>query len=218
MPDTLAYVYKWTHIPTLKWYVGSRTGRNCHPEDGYICSSKRIKPLILKNKHEWKREIIGTGSPEEMVILEGEILQLFDAKNDLRSFNGHNNTGEYKILSGDKNPMKNPETAFKNHVKQKGQKRPSISGNLHPNKNPEIAEKIRKSHLGKKHPWMDGDKNVMLRPEVVKKLSGNNHWVTKTEHKRSCEYCDILNISKTNYTRWHGNNCKLKGNKNGKIF
>jgi hypothetical protein len=43
MSETIAYVYKWTHIPTSKWYVGSRTAPGCHPDDGYICSSKLIK-------------------------------------------------------------------------------------------------------------------------------------------------------------------------------
>jgi hypothetical protein len=210
MSDTLAYVYKWTHIPTLKWYIGSRTAVRCNPDDGYLCSSKRIKPLILTNKNEWKREILATGSPEDMLKFEGEILQIFDARNDPRSFNGHNNDGDYKILSGDKNPMKDPKVAEKNHLKQKGQKRPSILGDNHPNKRPEIAEKIRNSHLGKDHPWMLGEKNVMKRSEVVKKLSGNNHWVNKEENRKNCEHCGIVNISKSNYTRWHSNNCKLK--------
>lgn len=32
---TTAYVYRWTHIPTGKWYVGSRTAKGSHPNDGY---------------------------------------------------------------------------------------------------------------------------------------------------------------------------------------
>ena len=209
MSETIAYVYKWTHIPTSKWYVGSRTAPGCHPDDGYICSSKKIKPLILANKQEWKREIIEVGTPEEMLLLEGKILQTLDAKNDSMSFNGHNNDGNYKILSGDKNPMKDPEVAFRNHIKQRGQNRPSIQGDLHPNKRPEIAEKIRQKHLGRKHPWMEGNKNVMTRPEIAEKLSGENHWVNKSQNRKSCEHCGIQNISKSNYTKWHGNNCKL---------
>ena len=106
-----AYVYKWTHVPSLKWYVGSRTGTGCHPGDRYICSSKQVRPLILANPSEWVREIIATGTPDDMLLLEGEILQITDAKNDQRSFNGHNNDGNYKIFSGDKNPMKNQENS-----------------------------------------------------------------------------------------------------------
>ena len=42
-----AFVYKWKHISTNMWYVGSRTAKNCHPNDGYICSSAFVKSMIL---------------------------------------------------------------------------------------------------------------------------------------------------------------------------
>ena len=96
----IAYVYKWTHIPSMRWYIGSRTNKNAHLDDGYICSSKVVKPMIEQNPNEWKREIIGTGTIEEMRELESEILQLFDAMNDSRSFNQHNNDGKFFFLGG----------------------------------------------------------------------------------------------------------------------
>ena len=91
MKQTIAYVYKWTHLPTLMWYIGSRTRKGCHPDDGYKGSSKYVTPLINANPEEWSKEIIATGTPDEMYDLETEILQLFDAKNDDRSYNYHNN-------------------------------------------------------------------------------------------------------------------------------
>jgi hypothetical protein len=109
---TIAYVYKWTHIPTLKWYVGSRTATNCHPDDGYICHSKDIKPLIVENSIEWSREIIATGTQQEMYELETTILSTLDAKNDPRSFNKHNNDGIF-VSWGDKHPNKNSINAKK---------------------------------------------------------------------------------------------------------
>ena len=72
---TNAFLYKWTHIPTLRWYVGSRTAKGCHPNDGYICSSKKVKPMILENKEEWRREIIAIGDSSEILDLESEVLQ-----------------------------------------------------------------------------------------------------------------------------------------------
>ena len=72
--STIAFVYKWTHLPTMKWYIGSRTAEGCHPGDGYLCSSKYVKPLINGKIENWKREIISTGSPKEMRFLEEEIL------------------------------------------------------------------------------------------------------------------------------------------------
>lgn len=105
--NTIAYVYKWTHIPSLKWYVGSRTAKGCHPDDGYLCSSKIVKPLIQSNPHEWSRVVLETGDPKEMLELETEILVMFDARNDPRSFNLHNGYGEFTMLNvtGENHPM-----------------------------------------------------------------------------------------------------------------
>lgn len=115
---TTAYVYKWTHLPTMMWYVGSRLAKNCHPNDGYICSSKQVHALINENKSEWKREIIATGSPIEMYKLETEILQIFNARKDVRSFNKHNNDGNYfPVNFGCENPM-----FGKNHTEEARQK------------------------------------------------------------------------------------------------
>ena len=74
------YVYKWIHKPSLMWYVGSRTAKNAHLDDGYICSSKTVKPLILAAPNDWQRQILAIGDAEEMRQLETEILTSVDAK------------------------------------------------------------------------------------------------------------------------------------------
>jgi len=131
---TLAYIYKWTHLPTSKWYIGSRTKNNCHPDDGYICSSKLVKPLIKSSPSEWQREIISTGSPEEIILLECNILQTLDAKNDPQSYNMHNGNGDFttagiempkswkeKISSSNTGKKRTPEQ--KEHYKLANQKK-----------------------------------------------------------------------------------------------
>jgi len=90
---TQAFVYKWTQLSTQKWYIGSRTAKNCHIDDGYICSSKTVKPLVLENKDDWTREILASGTRHDMVNFETDILIELDAKNDPTSFNKHNNDG-----------------------------------------------------------------------------------------------------------------------------
>jgi hypothetical protein len=86
----MGFVYKWIHLPTLNWYVGSHTGKNANASDGYICSSKIVKPMVRENPQDWFREIIAEGTDADMIALEAEILQTFDAKNDPRSFNLNN--------------------------------------------------------------------------------------------------------------------------------
>jgi hypothetical protein len=85
-----SYVYKWTHKPTQKWYIGSRTNKTAHPDDGYICSSQIVKPLILANPTEWERKIIATGSSKEMRQKEQQLLKLYNAAKNHMSYNRSN--------------------------------------------------------------------------------------------------------------------------------
>lgn len=92
---TQAFVYRWTNIQTGQWYIGSRTAQGCHPDDGYICSSRRLRPLIESNQSEWQREILCIGEPRDMLGLETRLLQQLDAKNDPLSLNQHNGDGRF---------------------------------------------------------------------------------------------------------------------------
>jgi hypothetical protein len=92
---TVAYVYKWSNKTTGKWYIGSRTAKNCHPDDGYICSSRKLKPIIIESKDDWIREILCIGEPEDMLTLEAKYLSVLDAKHDPLSYNMHNGDGKF---------------------------------------------------------------------------------------------------------------------------
>lgn len=157
---TLAYVYKWTHLPTMKWYVGSRTAKNCHPSDGYICSSKLVKPMILESVGEWKREIIATGNVEEMLTLETLILEISDAKNDSRSFNQHNGDGKFKNKGGvslTENHKLNLSTSKKGRIAwNKGKKMTA-----------DYCNKLKAGHTGKKRPTQKSSANE-LRSNALK--------------------------------------------------
>ena len=154
-----SYVYKWTHLPTMMWYIGSRTAKGCHPLDGYICSSKVVKPMILEHKNEWKREVVAVGTTEEMLELETEILNVVDAKNDSRSFNLHNGDGKFSV-SGKK---VGPQSAA--HKKALGE---SKKGIIPWNKGkketrPDVLNKMSIGHVGKQRaPHTEDTKNVLL--------------------------------------------------------
>jgi hypothetical protein len=181
--------------------------------------------MILSNKSDWVREVLVIGTPDYIVELETNYLTAMDVRNNPMSYNMHN--GDLRPSPGELNPMKNPIIAKrmadkhrgdkhwthnlqgKDHP-QKGQIRNSIRGDNHPNKNPKNAEKISVALTGIKRPYQEGDNNPMRRPEIAAKFKGINHWVNNLENRKSCEYCGIVDISKSNYTRWHGENCKLK--------
>ena len=170
-PSQTAFVYIWIHGPTGKWYIGSRTAKGCHLNDGYITSSRLIKPLIDKNPTEWAREIIKTGTPSEMFNLECTLLELLDAKKDPKSFNQHNGDGKFtragitvseetrkkqsESIKGDRHPNKgkpgpnkgkkaSDETRKKQSIAKIGKKRPPFK--------PETREKIGAAKRGQNHP------------------------------------------------------------------
>jgi hypothetical protein len=197
MTETKAFVYKWTHLPTLMWYVGSRTKKGCHPEDGYICSSKIVKPMILANPEEWVRELIEVGEPKTMRQLEVEILELFDAKSDPRSFNQTN--GHIKMSTqGVEMPKKTKDKIGKANSGRKfteeqiakrsgvnhqfyGKKRPEhakamsimFAGDKNPAKRDDVREKMRQAALSQsaeRSARAKGDLNPAKRPEVIAKI------------------------------------------------
>lgn len=95
---TLAYLYKWVHVPTNKWYIGSRTRKGCCPNDKYICSSKDVKDLILASPADWVRNILCIGDPIYIRTLEGLYLKVLNAKFDRSSFNKHNGDGKFSTV------------------------------------------------------------------------------------------------------------------------
>jgi hypothetical protein len=215
-----SFVYKWIHLPTGKWYIGSRTAKGCHPEDGYISSSQLIKPLIKQNPVEWKREIIKTGSPEEMIKLETTLLESLDAKSNPMSFNQHNGDGKFTrtgVLVSVETRKKQSESIKKVHPNR---------GKPSPNRGKIASEETRKkqseSKLGKKRkPFTEQTRDKIRQA----KLGSNNPSYGKTPSEETreklrqanqgkketftCPHCGKVG-SGGSMTRWHFDNCKEK--------
>ena len=138
---TTAFLYKWVQKSTNMWYVGSRTAKGCHVNDGYICSSKYVKPMILENKNDWIRIILAIGSSEYIRKLETAYLQSINAKVDQTSYNRSNADGTFLNTSGVNNPMfgkcHTAESRKKMSLAGKGKKR-SL----------EARNNISKAHIG----------------------------------------------------------------------
>lgn len=123
---TYAYVYKWTELSTGRWYIGSRTKHGCNPADGYICSSRIVKPLIESNQTNWSRTVLCIGHAVDMLALETALLTLVDAKNDPLSYNQHNGDGKFTglnrpcIFKGKKLGPQSDEAKMKRSIAHKG--------------------------------------------------------------------------------------------------
>jgi hypothetical protein len=170
-----AYVYQWTERTTGKWYIGSRTRKNCHPDDGYICSSKSVKPLILANPKGWIRTILFVGDPIEALHIESAVLCEMRAKDNDTSYNLHNQDMKWTRLGcKDSN-----EVRKKKSLARIGEKNPSygVRGELSPNwgrKMPSKSEETRRKlseALKGKEGWNKGMKMPPMSDEQRAKLS-----------------------------------------------
>ena len=138
-------------------------------DDGYICSSP-IKGLIINNPNDWERTIIDFGDRKEMFDLETEILQLFDAKNDERSFNKHNNTlAEPGWNLGI--PMSDETKELQRKVKLG--KTSLKKGRKYPNSHSEEARKKKSEMMkgdtrNKGKPWSEARRNAYITKQLAK--------------------------------------------------
>lgn len=176
---TIAYVYKWTHLPTMRYYIGSRTRKNCHPDDGYLCSSREVKPMIVEHPSDWQRTILAVGSVEDMYALECNILQSMDCKNDPRSFNKHNNNFKFRY---DKTGIRESEyTRHKKSIAHTGKKKPDHALKLKGKKRPEFAKLM----IGKQV----GANNAASKEYIIIDPAG-----TVYDVKCLAEFCKSMNL------------------------
>lgn len=87
-----AFVYTWTNLETNQLYIGSHKGT---PDDGYVCSSKIMLEDYMKNRSAFSRQIVATGSHEDMIAFEHSLLMAVDAMHDSQFYNRHNGNGRY---------------------------------------------------------------------------------------------------------------------------
>jgi len=92
MKKTVAYIYLWIHLPSNKWYIGSKSAKGCHPSqhEKYICSKLTVKKDVMENRQNWYYDIVCTGEPEFIRKLETRILVTLNARDDPTSFNEGN--------------------------------------------------------------------------------------------------------------------------------
>jgi hypothetical protein len=179
-----AYVYMWKEIATEKWYIGSRTRKGCHPDDGYICSSKTVKPLIKANPEGWTRKILFVGDPFKAIEIESFVLTEMRAKQSEMSYNLHNQDMNFHGIRKAMTPE------IKKRLSDALKGKPSHrKGKPFP-----ISIETNKKRIGIK------------RPE-------HSEWMTGRTWKcleRICPHCGTTGRG-GNMLRYHFENCKQKG-------
>jgi hypothetical protein len=180
--QSTSFVYKWTHSLSGMWYIGSRTAKGCHLNDGYICSSRSVKSLILKNSLEWSREILGVGTPEEMRKLEADYLISLDAANNPLSYNLHNNNGKFNFAGGI------PQSA--SHIQKRSK---SLKGII---RSAEYCTKMSLAKKGKPNPKLSVATKGKSKPNVSKAKKG------VPQPKVLCRLIDRKEMCLSHFNRW----------------
>jgi hypothetical protein len=204
---TMAYLYKWTQKSTGMWYVGSRTSKNAHLNDGYICSSKIVKPMIKENGQDWEKFILVIGDPVYIAKLEIEYLQNLNAASDPMSYNQHNSngkfivTGKIRVNNGTFNKFIDPsdldlflDSGYVKGMLETSKKKMKLNhANVSGTNNPMYGSNRIGHNLGYRH--TEETKKKMLGPKTSdhkKKLSiakqgKNNPMFGKKQSPESCE-------------------------------
>lgn len=237
--DSHGYVYKWTELSTKKWYIGCRSAKNCHVNDGYICSSRTVKPLITNNPENWIREILWIGDREITPTVESLFLSENNAANNDESYNLHNSDGKWNNTG-----RRMPQT--KEHIKKRTSKRIGTSYSEESRKKmsasaknkivtdetrinmsngqrgrkhtEETKEKIRQKSLLQRH----SDETKRLLSEIhTGRQSTRKGTVVSPEsrekmsiaQKNILEYDDCIHCGVTmdlhNLKRYHNDNCRV---------
>ena len=186
------FVYLWVEHSTGLMYLGSRTKQGCHPNDGYICSSKYVKPLIEANPGGWHRTILFFGSKEEVLSVERTMLQLLDARNNSGFYNRSNSDGMLKGVVGQKQDISHIEKrviAFKaNTSKKKTRFHLGRFGSDHPTSRKicvngviygsslEAQRNTGISYKTLSH-WANGTRDFSLRQKKYRHIESSPKWV-----------------------------------------
>lgn len=126
---TEAFVYSWTDYDTDMLYVGYHKGSL---DDGYICSSKAMLAEYNQRPHSFTRQIIATGTMDDMIALEKAILVSDNAASNPKYYNRSNGGG----------------VVFTEEVRQQMSEKASMRV-----VSEETRRKMSSAHTGKSCPW-----------------------------------------------------------------
>jgi len=222
--EKYGFVYIWRDNKRNMFYIGCHWGTE---DDGYICSSNRMRSAYKRRPNDFKRRIIGRFDNKcEMLINENLWLSLIGKENlGVKYYNlkdsqfNHWSVDEQNAVKIQKTISERTKEAMQRpDVRAKYEK--GLSKRDTRQSDPEVREKKRKSMLGKNKiktakqleaAKISGLKRRgrTLSEEHIEKLKDTTHFKTLNAEKRKCKYCDFIgNIG--NIVRWHDEKCKHK--------
>lgn len=163
--ESQAFVYCWTDHKTNKLYIGSHKGTE---DDGYVCSSKLMMEQYRERSQDFTRQIIASGTFEDMRTFEYKLLVACGVRNNPTFYNQSTGCDKFFVtekteshrkkisetLTGRKMRPRSEETIQKMRKPKSEQQRQKLLGNQNAKgaiKSPETIEKLRLANLGRKN-------------------------------------------------------------------
>ena len=220
--EKYGFVYIWYDKKRKMYYIGCHCGTE---DDGYICSSNRMRNAYKRRPGDFRRRIIGKFDNKiEMLINENEWLTLIGKENlgkkyyNLKDcqFN-HWSVEEQNSVKIKKTISERTKEAMnKPEIREKYEK--GLSKRNTRSSDPEVREKRRKSMLGKNKvktdKQLEAARNaakkrigVPLSKEHKEKIKNTTAFKTLNTLKLKCKYCDFVG-NKGNLARYHNEKCK----------
>jgi len=220
--EKYGFVYIWYDKKRKMYYIGCHWGTE---DDGYVCSSNRMRNAYKRRPGDFRRRIIGKFDNKiEMLINENEWLTLIGKENlgkkyyNLKDcqFN-HWSVEEQNSVKIKKTISERTKEAMnKPEIREKYEK--GLSKRNTRSSDPEVREKRRKSMLGKNKvktdKQLEAARNaakkrigVPLSKEHKEKIKNTTHFKTLNTLKLKCKYCDFVG-NKGNLARYHNEKCK----------
>ncbi len=192
------FIYKTTNIINNKFYLGMHSTNDLH--DNYLGSGTILKNSIKKyGKENFKKEILEfANSKDELIIKEKILINDELIKNPLCM--------NIKLGGGSHYVITIPWT-----IERKEQQSENMLGNKNPMYGKERTT-IERNKISLNHVDVNGSNNPMYgkthTTEVKNKLKLLQSERNKLPHL--CKYCNRIICGKSNFTRFHNDNCKLK--------
>ena len=161
--EKTGFVYIWYDKKRKMFYIGCHVGKE---DDGYICSSRRMRDVYRRRSHDFKRRILNRDIPKDQLLAEEHkwLDQIKDDELGKKYYNlskhhfGHWITDAEKTISvgekiskankGKKHPnRKSPPPLTEEQKKARSQRlignKHSLGRNLTKDHKKKISEKIR---------------------------------------------------------------------------
>jgi hypothetical protein len=221
--EKYGFVYIWVDRKRKMYYIGSHWGTE---DDGYVCSSNRMRKAYRRRPKDFKRRIIARVYSSKLDLLkkEYEYLSLIESKelgkkyyNLTNHMNGHWMTDEeYAKTISERISQKTKEAMYRPEVREKYLK--GLENRDTRSSDPEVREKRRKSMIGK-NVGKDNSKAIKISAELRRGVPLSEEHKNKIKEttifrelnnkKIKCKYCDFIG-NPGNVGRYHNEKCKNK--------